>query len=69
MAGVSQFACVQFYWFHSSFLILFFSYSEDYPRSQLLVNHGHILLLSLDEGAGMLMRHVIPCDQKCCQQP
>ena len=37
MAGVSQFASVQLYGFHSSFLIVFFSYTEDYPRYQHLV--------------------------------
>ena len=37
MAGVSQFACVQLYGFHSSFLIVFFPYTEDDPRSQHLV--------------------------------
>ena len=33
MSGVSQFACVQHYGSHSSFLIVFFPYTEDYPRS------------------------------------
>ena len=37
MAGVSQFACVQLYGFHSSFLIVFSPYTEDDPRSQHLV--------------------------------
>ena len=37
MASVSQFACVQLYGFHSSFLIVFFPYTEDYARSQHLV--------------------------------
>ena len=37
MAGVSQFACVQLYGFHISFLIVFFPYTEDDPRSQHLV--------------------------------
>ena len=37
MAGVSQFACVQLYGFNSSFLIVFFPYTEDDPRSQHLV--------------------------------
>ena len=37
MAGVSEFACVQHYGFHSSFLIVFFPYTEDYLRSQHLV--------------------------------
>ena len=36
-SGVSQFACVQLYGFHSSFLIVFFPYTEDDPRSQHLV--------------------------------
>ena len=37
MPGVSQFACVQLYGFHSSFLIVFSPYTEDDPRSQHLV--------------------------------
>ena len=37
MAGVSQFACVQLYGFHSSFLIVFSPYTEDDPRFQHLV--------------------------------
>ena len=37
MAGVSQFTCVRLYGFHSSFLIVFFPYTEDYTRSQHLV--------------------------------
>ena len=37
MTGVSQFACVQLYGFHGSFLIVFFPYTEDDPRSQHLV--------------------------------
>ena len=37
MAGVSQFACVQLYMFHSFFLIVFFPYTEDDPQSQHLV--------------------------------
>ena len=37
MAGVSQFVCVQLYGFHRSFLIVFFLYTEDDPRSQYLV--------------------------------
>ena len=37
MAGVSQFACVQLYGFHSSFLIMFSPYTEDDLRSQHLV--------------------------------
>ena len=35
--SVSQFACVQHYGFHSSFLIVCFPYTEDDPRSQHLV--------------------------------
>ena len=37
MTGVSQFACVMLYGFHSSFLIVCFPYTEDYPRSQHMV--------------------------------
>ena len=37
MAGVYQFACVQLYGFHSSFLIVFSPYTEDGHRSQHLV--------------------------------
>ena len=37
MAGVFQFTCVQLDGFHSSLLIVFFPYTEDYPRSQHLV--------------------------------
>ena len=33
-SGVSQCACVQLYGFHSSFIIVCFSYTEDYRRSQ-----------------------------------
>ena len=37
MAGVSQFACVQLYGFHSSFLIVLFPYTEDDHRIHHLV--------------------------------
>ena len=37
MAGASQFACGQLYRFHSSFLIVYFPYTGDDPRSQHMV--------------------------------
>ena len=74
MAGVSQFACVQLYGFHSSFLIVFSPYTEDDPRSQHLVavpqfapRIVRVLQMSILSRHLVMMKSIIcPCRERGC---